>query len=206
MIFTTIIIAQLIALALDNYSQLFLIDQAIFKKNKAMAYIRRDQVSLITRVFIFAVPPLLGVLALDQSIEQLILLLIFSSGLSLMVTIGQWVWFVRQKKIKFTYTLQLNFLLKLIGILAFFFHLFVPFFLNLCAAVFPSHGLWIVQLAPILTVVTAFYVTYYLDPKIAKSIDLNHGWEYGIFELILYRILGRLLLVIFSGGLFFYYL
>ena len=34
MIFTIIIIAQLIALALDNYSQLFLIDQAIFKKIK----------------------------------------------------------------------------------------------------------------------------------------------------------------------------
>lgn len=206
MIFTTIIIAQLIALALDNYSQLFLIDQAIFKKNKAMAYIRRDQVTLFTRIFIFAVPPLLGVLALSQSIFELALLLFLSSLFGLVITVIQWLYFINQKKINLTYQLNVNILFKLIGIVAFVFHLFVPFYLNLTAAIFPDHGLWIVQLAPILSVVTAFYVTYYLDPKIAKSIDLDAGWEYGLFELILYRILGRLLLVLFSGGLFVYYL
>ena len=206
MIFTTIIIAQLIALALDNYSQLFLIDQAIFKKNKAMAYIRRDQVTLFTRIFIFAVPPLLGILALSQSIFELALLLFLSSLFGLVITVIQWLYFINQKKINLTYQLNVNILFKLIGIIAFVFHLFVPFYLNLTAAIFPDHGLWIVQLAPILSVVTAFYVTYYLDPKIAKSIDLDAGWEYGLFELIFYRILGRLLLVLFSGGLFFYYL
>jgi len=206
MIFSTIIIAQLIAIALDNYSQLFLIDQAIFKKNKAMAYIRRDQVTLFTRIFIFAIPPLLGILALSQSIFELAILLLLSSLLSLFITVLQWFYFAKQKKINFIYKINVAILFKLIGIIAFVFHLFVPFYLNLSAAIFPNHGLWIVQLAPLLSVVTAFYVTYYLDPKIAKSIDLNHGWEYGIFELILYRILGRLLLVIFSGGLFFYYL
>jgi hypothetical protein len=205
-IILSIIIAQLLALVFDNFSQLFLVEHAIFKKNKAMAYIKRDQVTLFTRIFIFAVPPLLGILALSQSVFELILILLVTSALGFIITIIHWYLFAKQKKIKLFHSIKIKPALKIVGIIAFFFHLYVPFFLNLVASIYPYQGLWIVQLAPLLTVITAFYVTYYLDPKIAKSIDNEKNWEKSVFELMFYRIMGRFFLFIFSCILLFYYI
>jgi hypothetical protein len=93
------------------------------------------------------------------------------------------------------------------GLLIYSIYLYVPFYLNILAFFFIQQALWIVQLSPVLTVITSIFVVYYMDPRIAKFIDSKSKNKTPsiIFDMILMRILGRCLILLISLSIFIFF-
>ena len=57
------------------------------------------------------------------------------------------------------------------GYIAFGVAINAPFVLNILAAVDSSNGLWLVQLAPIITAFSTAYIVFFYDTRLAAILD-----------------------------------
>lgn len=197
-----IITIQSIAIYFDNQAYLLLLDQ---KKGTAERYAKKGIYQLYTRLFLFLIPPFLGYLSINKKVSFILFCLVLSSLISLLITIFQ---YKKLDLIKiqvydcFKISSKKTIIL-IVGVVAMIFHLFIPFYLNITAYYSPKNALWIVQLTPILSAISTFYITFYFDPALANFIDRNHKKTIIINEFFIVRILGRSL-VFLSSCLIFY--
>ena len=197
LIFSLILIFQNIAVFLDNLGVYNLI-QKHHNANIASNYAKKYQIDFLSRGFLFFTPPLLGYLLTHDALDTLIKIFIFSSFITLLVTILQSIWLLSNLRYHFHIALTFNkFLIILFGLCIYAIYLYVPFYLNILAYFFKDQSLWLVQLSPALTVITSMFVVYYMDPRIARFIDSKKKNKAPnvIFEMIVMRISGRVLIL-----------
>jgi hypothetical protein len=199
-----VLIIQNAAIFLDNLGVFYLVKNHQSKR-LARTFAKKNQIDFLSRGFLFFSPPLLGYLIANNDLYLLLLIFVLSSFLSLIITIVQSLWLLS----KFNYHFRILFnykslFLLFVGFLLYSIYLYVPFYLNILAYFFIDQGLWLVQLSPLLTVITSVFVVYYMDPKIAQFIDsIDHKNPNIIFEMIAMRVIGRASLVFISIFLFF---
>ena len=195
-----IVIVQNIAVFLDNYAIFYLTSRHNSSK-VASAYTKKFQIDFLSRGFLFFTPPLLGLMLTQDNLYFLLMCLLFSSIVTLTLTLIQSFNFLSKMRIKFYFPLtKKNIFLLLIGLVIYAIYLYVPFYLNILSYFFKEQSLWIVQLSPALTVLSSVFVVYYMDPKVAKFIDARKNKKNPavLFELILIRIFGRIMILLAS--------
>jgi len=205
LLLTFIVIVQNIAVFLDNYAIFYLTSRHNSTKI-ATAYTKKFQIDFLSRGFLFFTPPLLGLMLTRDNLYFLLTCLLISSIVTLSLTLLQSFNFLSKMSIKFYFPFsKKNIFLLLIGIVIYAIYLYVPFYLNILSYFYKEHSLWIVQLSPALTAVSSIFVVYYMDPKVAKFIDATKNKKNPavISELILIRLMGRIMILIAS---FFIYL
>ena len=195
-----IVIVQNVAVFLDNYAIFYLASRHNLSK-VASAYTKKFQIDFLSRGFLFFTPPLLGLMLTQDNLYFLLLCLLFSSIGTLTLTLIQSFNFLSKMRIKFYFPLtKKNIFLSLIGLVIYAIYLYVPFYLNILSYFFKEQSLWIVQLSPALTAVSSVFVVYYMDPKVAKFIDARKNKKNPavLFELIVIRIFGRIMILLAS--------
>lgn len=195
-----IVIVQNIAVFLDNYA-IFYLTSCHNSSKVASAYTKKLQIDFLSRGFLFFTPPLLGLMLTQDNLYFLLICLLFSSIVTLTLTLIQSFNFLSKMRIKFYFPLtKKNIFLSLIGLVIYAIYLYVPFYLNILSYFFKEQSLWIVQLSPALTVLSSVFVVYYMDPKVAKFIDARKNKKNPavLFELILIRIFGRIMILLAS--------
>ncbi len=196
-IFIGIVAMQNIAIFLDNLGVFFLAKNHQTKK-LAGIFAKKHQIDFLSRGFLFFTPPLLGYLLTHDALDTLIKIFVFSSFITLVVTILQSIWLFRNLRYHFHIAFTFNkLLIILFGLCIYAIYLYVPFYLNILAYFFKDQSLWLVQLSPALTVITSMFVVYYMDPRIAHFIDSKEKNKTPnvIFEMIVMRIGGRVLIL-----------
>lgn len=199
-----IVIVQNVAVFLDNYAIFYLTSRHNSSKI-AKIYTKKFQFDFLSRGFLFFTPPLLGLMLTRDNLYFLLLCLLISSIATLILTLLQSFNFLSKMRINFYFPLtKKNTFLLLIGLFIYAIYLYVPFYLNILSYFFKEHSLWIVQLSPALTVVSSVFVVYYMDPKVAKFIDATKNKKNPsvLFELIVIRILGRIMILLASIFIF----
>ena len=203
-IFSLILLFQNIAVFLDNLGVYSLIQK---HQNSKIAsnYAKKYQIDFLSRGFLFFTPPLLGFLLIQNYLPLMLACFLASSLASLLVTLIQSYFFMRKSKIKYIFDKSYqNIIYIFLGCVVFFIHLYVPFYLNIIGHFSLENSVWIVQLSPALTSLSTAFIVYYLDPTIAKFIDSKKNTNI-IFEMVLMRILGRILIVLSALILFIYF-
>ena len=204
LLLVSIVMLQNIAVFLDNHAIFYLATNHNSGKI-ATVYTKKFQIDFFSRGFLFFTPPLLGLMLTQNNLYFLLLSLLISSLVTLLLTIAQSVCFLQKMKMKFLFLITLKHIfIMLIGLVIYAIYLYVPFYLNIVSYFFKEQSIWIVQLSPVLTVISSIFVVYYMDPKIAKFIDSPKGEKNHevLFELITIRILGRITILVFSYYLF----
>ena len=201
-----ILFIQNAAIFLDNLGVFYLAKNHQSKK-LARTFAKKSQIDFLSRGFLFFSPPLLGYLIANNDLYLLLLIFVLSSFLSLIITIFQSFWLLNNFNYRFRISLNYKSLFLLfLGLFLYSIHLYVPFYLNILAYFFMEQGIWLVQLSPLLTVLTSIFIVYYMDPKIAEFIDSkNIKIPNIIFVLITMRVIGRASLLLISIFLFFKY-
>jgi len=200
LLFLLVLIMQNTAVFLDNLGVFFLVKNYQSLK-LASIFAKKHQIDFLSRGFLFLTPPLLGYLLTHHALNTLLKLFIFSSFITLVVTILQSIWLLTNLRYQFHLTLTFNKLLMILfGLCIYAIYLYVPFYLNILAYFFKNQSLWLVQLSPALTVITSMFVVYYIDPRIARFIDSKkkNKTPSVIFEMIVMRISGRALILAIS--------
>ena len=196
-LFTIIVTMQNAAVFLDNLGVFFLAKN--HQSNKlAGIFAKKNQIDFLSRGFLFFTPPLLGFLLTHDALDTLLKIFVFSSFITLLVTMLQSVWLLNNLKYQFQLALtSQKFFIILFGLCIYAIYLYVPFYLNILAYFFKEQSLWLVQLSPALTVITSMFVVYYMDPRIARFIDSKkkNKTPSVIFEMIVMRISGRVLIL-----------
>ena len=78
------------------------------------------------------------------------------------------------------------------GYIAFGVAINAPFVLNILAAVDSSNGLWLVQLAPIITAFSTAYIVFY-DTRLAAILDSENFYFADAKKFLEERFIGRIL-------------
>ena len=196
-LFLVIVVMQNVAVFLDNLGVFFLTKNHQ-STQLAGIFAKKNQIDFLSRGFLFLTPPLLGYLLTNNALDTLLKIFVFSSFITLIVTILQSKWLLKNLQYQFQLALTLNkVLIILVGLCIYAIYLYVPFYLNILAYFFKDQSLWLVQLSPALTVLTSMFVVYYMDPRIARFIDTKeiNKTPSVIFEMIVMRITGRVLIV-----------
>ena len=201
-----VLMIQNAAIFLDNLG-VFYLAKNHQSTRLARTFAKKNQIDLLSRGFLFFSPPLLGYLIANNDLYLLLLIFVLSSLLSLIITIAQSFWLINNFNYHFRILINYKSLFLLfIGLSLYSIYLYVPFYLNILAFFFMEQGIWLVQLSPLLTVLTSIFIVYYMDPKIAEFIDSKDKKNPNIiFEMIAMRVIGRASLVFISIFLFFKY-
>jgi len=206
-LFLVIVVMQNVAVFLDNLGVFFLTKNHQSTK-LAGIFAKKNQIDFLSRGFLFLTPPLLGYLLTNNALDTLLKIFVFSSLITLIVTILQSKWLLKNLQCQFQLTLPLNkVLIILVGLCIYAIYLYVPFYLNILAYFFKNESLWLVQLSPALTVMTSMFVVYYMDPRIARFIDSKdeNKTPSVIFEMIVMRVIGRVLILAIAILIYFQY-
>lgn len=203
LLFFSIIFLQTLTVYLDNKTNMYDFFVRIKQGTVANAYTNRGITLTVSRTIFFAVPPLLGYLILDSNQREIEFLILVVAFINLFLTTIQSFFYCQMLKKDFfieIFKIRKNYLKIdfLIGILAFMFFLITPYFLNYFAIIFPSHGLWIVQLNAIVNSFLTLYVIWMYEPRIAKKIDRKNKFDDEFFEAILVRFCGRFFIFLSS--------
>jgi len=172
----------------------------------ASLFARKHQIDFLSRGFLFFTPPLLGYLLTHDNLNSLIIIFLVSSVLSLLVTILQSSWLLKDLNYKFHLSFKWKTIgLLIVGLIIYAIYMYVPFYLNILAYFFKEQSLWLVQLSPGLTMVTSIFVVYYMDPRIAKFIDnkKKNKSPQVILEMIAMRSIGRFFIVLLALLMYF---
>lgn len=203
-ILTLIVVTQNLAIFLDNLG-IFYLTKNHKTSRLASVFAKKHQIDFLSRGFLFFTPPLLGFLIMNENLSSILKIFVISSFISLIITICQSYFLIKNFEYKFIFDLSPEKLMIIIfGILIYSIYLYVPFYLNILAYFFIKQALWIVQLSPVLTVITSIFVVYYMDPRIAKFIDAKSKNKIPsiIFDMVLMRILGRGIILLISLTIF----
>ena len=196
-----VIFLQLLTIYLDNKTNMYDFFIRVRQGKVATAYTNRGITLTVARTLFYAVPPLLGFLILNSQKESFEILIFFVAILNFLVTIYQCFIYchnfekklfseiLKKRSIYFQYDFY-------VGILAFMFFLITPYVLNFFALLFPSQGLWIVQLNAVVNSFLTLYVIWIFEPRVAKKIDKKNDYEDEFFEAIFVRLYGRLLVLL----------
>ena len=200
-----ILLMQNVAIFLDNLSVFYLTENHNTTK-LASLFARKHQIDFLSRGFLFFTPPFLGYLLTHDDLSSLLIIFLVSSVISLLVTLMQSSWLLKDLNYKFHLDIKWKTLgLLIVGLIIYAIYMYVPFYLNILAYFFKGQSLWLVQLSPGLTMVTSIFVVYYMDPRIAKFIDnkkKNKSPEV-ILEMIAMRSVGRFFIVLLALLMFF---
>ena len=90
------------------------------------------------------------------------------------------------------------------GYLAFGIAINAPFVLNILAAAYSSMGLWLVQMAPIITALSTAYIVFFYDTRLALLIDSGDFDYQDAIKFLDERLIGRLIAFILVGVIYFY--
>ena len=206
-IFLIILVMQNVAVFLDNLGVFFLTKNH-HSTELAGIFAKKHQIDFLSRGFLFLIPPLLGFLLTHNELDTLLKIFVYSSFITLIVTILQSKWLFKSLQFKFQLTFTRNkVLMILVGLFVYAVYLYVPFYLNILAYFFKNQALWLVQLSPALTVFTSVFVVYYMDPRIAgfiDSIEINKTPDV-VFEMIVMRVIGRVLILAIAILMYFQY-
>jgi len=200
-----ILLLQNIAVFLDNLSVFYLTKNHRTDKLAGL-FARKHQIDFLGRGFLFFTPPLLGFLITHDDLNLLLIIFLFSSIISLLVTLIQSAWLLNDLNYKFTLNIKWKtFGLMIVGLIIYAIYMYVPFYLNILAYFFKEQSLWLVQLSPGLTMVASIFVVYYMDPRIAKFIDnkKENKSPQVILEMIAMRSIGRVFIVFLALLMFF---
>ena len=200
-----ILLMQNVAIFLDNLS-VFYLTKNHNTNQLASLFARKHQIDFLSRGFLFFTPPLLGYLLTHDNLNSLIIIFLVSSVLSLLVTILQSSWLLKDLNYKFHLSFKWKTIgLLIVGLLIYAIYMYVPFYLNILAYFFKEQSLWLVQLSPGLTMVTSIFVVYYMDPRIAKFIDnkKKNKSPQVILEMIAMRSIGRFFIVLLALLMYF---
>ena len=205
-VFLIVVVMQNVAVFLDNLGVFFLTKNHQ-STEVAGIFAKKHQIDFLSRGFLFLIH-LLGFLLTHNELDTLLKIFVYSSFITLIVTILQSKCLIKNLQFKFQLTLTLNkVLIILVGLFVYAVYLYVPFYLNILAYFFKDQALWLVQLSPALTVFTSVFVVYYMDPKIARFIDskeINKTPDV-IFEMIMMRVIGRVLILAIAILMYFQY-
>lgn len=207
LLFLLVVIMQNTAVFFDNLGLFYLVKNYQSLK-LASIFAKKHQIDFLSRGFLFFTPPLLGYLLTHDALYTLLKIFVFSSLITLVVTILQSSWLLSNLRYQFHLALTLNkLLIILLGLCIYAIYLYVPFYLNILAYFFKDQSLWLVQLSPGLTVITSMFVVYYMDPRIAKFIDSKDKNKTPgvIFEMIVMRISGRIFILAIALFMYFQY-
>ena len=206
-VFLIVVVMQNVAVFLDNLGVFFLTKNHQ-STELAGIFAKKHQIDFLSRGFLFLIPPLLGFLLTHNELDTLLKIFVYSSFITLIVTILQSKWLFKNLQFKFQLTLTLNkVLIVLVGLFVYAVYLYVPFYLNILSYFFKEQALWLVQLSPVLTVFTSVFVVYYMDPRIARFIDskeINKTPDV-VFEMIMMRVMGRILILVIAILMYFQY-
>lgn len=202
-----VLILQVLTIYLDNKTNMYDFFYRVKKGKVAGAYTKRGITLTVSRTLFFAVPPLLGFLTLNSTQNQIENLIIAIILINFFITFFQGYFYCKNfKKNLFIEIISVKSIYSTwsfyIGLLAFMFFLITPYLLNYFAIIFPSQGLWIVQLNAVFNSFLTWYVIWIFEPRVAKKIDKNNSYSEDFFEAILVRIAGRALIIIFIFLLF----
>jgi len=195
-----IFIIHFFVIYLDNKATSVLILESAKPNNKVKSWNKRERVGVFRGIGLF-IPPILGFFLSYNLIDTIILSYFLCSLASMTLTLTQLNNLNKKikhlDKLKFSFDFK-NLLSIFVGAIGFCFLYHVHFITNIFGYYFNEHTLWIVQLTPILTAISTFYMIFIIDKKIASNLD-NGQIEYKIIlQLFLTRILGRLINLIFS--------
>jgi hypothetical protein len=208
-IFAFVLLAQLSVFYIDNLSMLNLVSDFKLKNSVARGFNKRSRTLVVRSGFSLIAPPILGYLLSRGNLDVIYYLFISTTFLSLFITQYQWN--------KFKNKLHHNYIFKLedfnskrlihitIGIFAFSLHLNFPFIINIVASYFSNESLWIVQLNPILTSISTFYVIFIYDRKLSIDMDNKHIKPININEIYITRMIGRFFAFILSLVFFYHF-
>jgi len=197
-----VLFTQLAVVYLDNYSNINLFFNNLKANKTAHAYTSRTRLLLFTRTLFFITPPILGYIVINEPFFKILMLFFLACLITFFVTFLQYVFFFKQIKLAFFSHLAMfafkNYknIYLYIGLIAFSIFLISPFLVNFIAAIFPKQALFLVQMNPIITSVSTFYVVLYMDPKISKSVDLDRDVQDELIESVFVRLVGRFLITI----------
>ena len=200
-----ILLMQNVAIFLDNLS-VFYLTKNHNTTQLASLFARKHQIDFLSRGFLFFTPPLLGYLLTNDDLSSLLIIFLVSSVISLLVTLMQSSWLLKDLNYKFHLDIKWKTLgLLIVGLIIYAIYMYVPFYLNILAYFFKEQSLWLVQLSPGLTMVTSIFVVYYMDPRIAKFIDNKKKTKSPevILEMIVMRNIGRFLIVLLALSMYF---
>jgi hypothetical protein len=203
-IFLLVLLIQVIVVLIDNYSNTNLFFSKLKSNKTANAYTSRSKLLLYNRTIFFITPPLLGYLITNEPLSEIMLIFFLAAFLTFFVSLTQYFIFFKKAEMKFFESI-LDCTLKnfktiyfYIGLIAFSIFLMSPFILNFLAALLPKYSLLLVQMNPLITSLSTFYVTLYMDPKISKKVDSGESYSHELLESITVRLLGRLLVLVVS--------
>lgn len=202
-----IALTQNVAVFLDNLG-IFYLTKNHKTSRLASVFAKKHQIDFLSRGFLFFTPPLLGFLLTHENLATILRIFVISSFISLIITLCQSYFLIKSFEYKFIFNLSFEKVgIIIFGLLIYSIYLYVPFYLNILAFFFIQQALWIVQLSPVLTVITSIFVVYYMDPRIAKFIDSKSKNKTPsiIFDMILMRILGRFLILLISLSIFIFF-
>lgn len=204
-IFLFILLVQIIVVVVDDYSNTNLFFSKLKLNKTANAYTSRSKLLLYNRTIFFITPPFLGYLVANESLSEIMLIFFLAAFLTFFVSLTQYYIFFKKMKMKFFKSILDSVLINFktiyfyIGLIAFSIFLMSPFILNFLAALIPKHSLLLVQMNPLITSLSTFYVTLYMDPKISKKVDSGESYDKELMESITVRLLGRLIILIISA-------
>ena len=189
------------AIYLDNKTNMFDFFIRVQQGIIATAYTNRGITLTVARTIFYAVPPLLGFLILNAPKNEFEILIICIAVINFLITLYQCIIYCHRfdKQLFQEIFKKRSIYLKYdfyVGILAFMFFLMTPYVLNFFALLFPSQGLWIVQLNAFVNSFLTLYVIWIFEPRVAKKIDKKNDYEDEFFEAIFVRLYGRLLVLL----------
>jgi hypothetical protein len=190
MIYVLIILAYSLACNLDLIAYL---QHGKTREKMAFSFARRNQFLLLTRLFVFVLPPLLGYLTLSGSANTLIKVA-YLSNITAASTMLLTFLFYSKLKFKTSY-MKMN-TTTIISSLIFAIYLNAPFIGNVVASTLPEYDVIIVQLIPIVSAITTIYVVYIFDPKIAKILDSDEFHVEQYHSLIIEKLFGRIISIL----------
>lgn len=195
-----VLFLQILTIYLDNKTNMHDFFFRVQQGTVATAYTNRGITLTVSRTLFYAVPPLLGYLILNTTQQQIEYLIVLIAMINFLITFFQGHRYCKVfKKNLMSEMLEVKPMYFngefYIGILAFTFFLMTPYLLNYLALIFPSQGLWIVQLNAVFNSFLTLYVIWIFEPRVAKKIDKKNHFSDDFFEAIMVRVLGRFIIM-----------
>ncbi len=195
------------AVLLDFFSQQKQFQDLFITQKIATAYVIRNKLALVSRGFAFAIAPALGYLALNISYQELFKLFFMCSFFAFIFIFVSYLIFIRKYKIfknKSSMRKKVIFAERFMGYIAFGVAINAPFVLNILAAAYSSMGLWLVQMAPIITALSTAYIVFFYDTRLASLIDSGDFDFQNAIKFLDERLIGRFIAFLLVGVVYFY--
>ncbi|MDB4194525.1 hypothetical protein N9803_02675 [Gammaproteobacteria bacterium] len=178
---------------LDYHSQQKQISVLLNNEGIANSYVWKNKVALASRMMSFFLAPIVGVLITKAPPMEVIGLFAKVTFIAAIVVLASYTMYVRNFLVSFKdILLHMKNGYSLASVLCFSLYLNAGFIMNIIAGYYPSHAVWLVQLAPLITSITTLYIVLVYDNRCAKEFDSAVIKEEIVHALLLERVLARI--------------